>query len=347
METLLAGLSEVPYNVLVGLIGAGLLSALTFLLQIVKDALVRRKFPLAGKYISKFEDYENGKLVVTKALVDLRQRGRNLSGTVGLLDDSRTWSMEGRIHGDGRVSGSYRADDPHDSGLGAFFLESQDSGLEGMWSGYDSQNKSVTAGRWSFQRIEKQTVEKTTRSDVGKVTALLGSALGIRYLTRNDVTAYLDNKDSTVVSLKSKENGAPVGAAIATLLHGITSLEGLVPRDQMESVKRLLPELDFNRVSYLKSLAVSPKNQGLGGATALVRALIDWSSELSATMVFAIGWKDHNGCHIQGVLEGLEFEVRGEIENFWHADSEEQGYDCPTCGQPCTCSAVLFSRSIT
>lgn len=343
LESLLSGLGQ---DVLVGLLGAGLLSALTFVIQAFRDALVRRKFPLAGRYISKFEDYENGALVVTKALVDLRQRGRTLSGEARLLDGSRTWSMEGRIHGDGRVSGSYRASDPHDSGLGAFFLELQDGGMEGMWSGYDSQNKAVTAGRWSFQRIEKQLVEKTKREDIDKVTALLGNALGVRYLSKNDVTSYLEGQNSTVFSLKSAQDGTVVGAAIATLLDATSPLEGIVPSDQIERVERVVPELEFNKVSYLKSLAVAPKHQGLGGATALVKAAVEWSLERSATLVFAIGWKDQQGCHIQGVLEGLEFEAREELSDFWLVDSKEHDYECPSCGETCRCSAVLFSRQI-
>lgn len=343
LESLLSGLGQ---DVLVGLLGAGLLSALTLLIQAIRGALVRRNFPLAGIYISKFEDYENGALVVTKALVDLRQRGRTLSGDVRLLDGGRTWSMEGRIHGDGRVSGSYRASDPRDTGLGAFFLELQDGGMDGMWSGYDSQNKAVTAGRWSFQRIKEQLVEKTKREDIDKVTALLGSALGVRYLSKNDVTSYLEGENSTVFSLKSAEDGTIVGAAIATLLDATAPLHGIVPSDQVERVEHVIPELEFNKVSYLKSLAVSPKNQGLGGATALVRAAVQWSSERSATIVFAVGWKDKQGCHIQGVLEGLEFKAREELSDFWLMDSKERDYECPSCGETCRCGAVLFSRRI-
>jgi len=50
------------------------------------------------------------------------------------------------------------------------------------------------------------------------------------------------------------------------------------------------------------------------------------------------------GWAIQGVLEPLGFMAVGDLDRFWQDESRQQGYECPDCGNPCTCAArVLVS----
>ena len=92
-------------NIFIGLLGAAIVSFLTFLCNYIKNKVVEHKFPLSGKYITKYEDLVDGKKVITTALACLKQKGNKIKGKTWFED--RTWILEGTILETGSVYGVY------------------------------------------------------------------------------------------------------------------------------------------------------------------------------------------------------------------------------------------------
>jgi len=339
-------ISGVFSDVTVGLIGAAVVGAAGVAMTRFRGVLISRRFPIAGTFRSVFEDSENGTIVKTKAIATIRQRGRRIWGPTSLIDGSRTWMLEGRIDNGGRIHGRYDADDPHDTGLGGFFLELQGDGkLEGMWTGYDTTNRLVTAGRYLFWPMEKMKTRPITGQDLDGALSVLGNALGARYVSREQLSEYVQQKRKFgFVSLD--KTGRVMGAATSELPDDSQSLLDLLPTDSQDRVASIVPELEFNRTALLQSVAVSPQARGNGVGTDLVRASVDTLTTAGATSIISIGWTDFEGCHIQGPLEAIGFQGRGDLPNFWRQESITKNYQCPTCGQPCKCVARVFIKSL-
>ena len=339
------GLQGVFADVVVGLIGAGIVALFGIGIARARDSILSQRFPLRGVYRSVFEDTEDGKITSEKAIATLHQRGRRVWGPTTLLNGERTWNLDGHIDDGGRIWGRYTSDDPHDNGLGAFFLELQSDGhLEGMWTGYDSVNKLVSTGRYVFWPIVSYPTSPMIEAQLDGALSVLGNALGARYVTREELAPYILGGEKRAFVAISKQSTV-VGAATIDLPISSDGILGLLPDDQIATVVKRLPELSFNRTGLLRSVAVSPKARGHGIATDLIKAAVDSLWADGATNILSIGWTDEQGCHIQGPLQSIGFESQGDVTGFWTEDSIKNDYGCPSCGTPCKCTARLFVLS--
>ena len=336
-------LADAAYQISIGLIGAGILASGAFTFRVLRGAAVSRRFPVAGLYRSTFEDIEDGETVYTKAIAELHQRGRKVWGPTYEVGTNRSWLLEGEIDSNGRIHGRYTADDPHDIGLGAFFLEMlPDRTLEGMWTGYDSENKTISCGRYLFRRMNSTVTRPMKPADVPAALSILGHALGSRYISREELMDFTENKDKVAFVALTSAKGNIAAAATGVLPSSTDELLALMPADQASRVADLVPELGFNLTGLLKSVAVDSDVRGSGIGTEISGAVVQALFDRGATNVVSVGWTDNEGCHIQGPLETLGFKARGDLSDFWHEDSLLEGYACPTCGRPCRCSARIF-----
>ena len=139
-------------NIFIGLLGAAIVSFITYIYEFIKNKLVEKKFPLSGKYITNYEDIVDGKRVVTTALAELKQKGNKIKGKTWFKD--RTWVLNGTIMDTGNIYGVYYSESPWDRGIGEFFLSiDMDRKMFGLWSGYDSANDIITSGKYTFKPI--------------------------------------------------------------------------------------------------------------------------------------------------------------------------------------------------
>lgn len=108
-------------NIFIGLLGAAIVSFLTYSIEFIKNKKIERKFPLSGNYITKYEDLANGERVVTTALANLKQRGNKVKGKTWF--EGRTWILEGTVIIEtGNIYGVYYSESPWDKSIGEFFL---------------------------------------------------------------------------------------------------------------------------------------------------------------------------------------------------------------------------------
>lgn len=308
-----------------------------------RDRRLEGRYPVAGDYCTEFQDEVDGELVMVKATSSFEQQGLKLTGITTNLEGGRCWRLEGSIVPGGRIYGTYIADDPNDPGLGGFFLEmTSDGGLDGAWAGFDTENKQVTSGRYRFWKATEVAVRRMRSEDLPVALSILGAALGQRYVTLTELTRYTDDRSDRFAVVAATPDGDVVGAATAVVTTSRSFFADCVPAAMQEKLRGALPHLEYHRVGVLKSVAVAGTSRGAGAGTALVKAVVDELWVRGATCVVAIGWTDHQGCHIAGTLQSLGFRVTASMPDFWCEESKKKGYACPTCGTPCRCEATVF-----
>lgn len=336
--------NEITINIFVSLLGAATLWVVTKLIQKVNNSRINKRFPISGRYMSTFEDVIDGVKVKTKAIAYFRQRGYHIYGETRELKSDRVWELDGRLNDNGKMSGTYEAKDPHDVGIGSFYLEfTGDGSLEGIWSGFDSVNKLPMAGKYTFRRMPKISLVPLTSENLGPALSCIGNALGDKYVSVEELSEYSsEGDDKDKFAFVALINNTVVGAITGDFFRSGKDLLDLVPADKRTDIEIHLPHLKYNKVLLIHSVAVDPAQTGKGIGTALVRQLIRHGLSLGATTAVAIGWTDSAGCHIEGTLKALCFKDVVELPNYWFEDSKLKDYACATCGQPCKCSAKVF-----
>ncbi|MCB1651620.1 MAG: GNAT family N-acetyltransferase, partial [Alphaproteobacteria bacterium] len=269
----------------------------------------------------------------------LRQRGHKISGDQHDAQNDRGWRIEGEIdRASGHIYGFYKAKSHTDSGVGVFFFEQKSGGiLDGLWAGYDSQNKNVEHGKYTLVKNLPVTVRRAQEKDAVKILRLSCEELGEGYLTPEDVKAAM--RDGAFVA---EHEGRIIGFALALNLASeefqsfLKGQSWKVPPDIAQANMR-------GSIGCLKSVAVDKAYQKRGVGAKLVKKAIQALEKSGADLLFSIGWKTEN-VHIAPVLEACGFKQRAAFKEFWHAESLDQGYACPHCGHPCRCEAILFAK---
>jgi GNAT superfamily N-acetyltransferase len=332
------------------LLAAAIASALTFaatrVRRGVKDRQLRETYPVAGNFVTEYEDRDGDKVVTAKAWTVLRQRGQDVIGDTTEMGTGRTWTLRGRVES-GFLNGVYEADDPHDNGVGTFFLKINgvNGDLDGLWAGYDSINGKINGGPYHFRRHPDSDIRPADISEASRVCALLGDALGEAYVDLDTVRDAIVQRDDANCIVAVGRDGHIIGAAIFYLLDRVPFARFL-PVGQ-EDLPERLRLFRFNAsVALLRSIAVRPNYQARGVATGLTQAGLTWCSDRGATSILAVAWSPPAGCGLAGVMAATQFEKVTTIENYWTADSEVKDYVCPVCGDICTCSAIIFARSL-
>ncbi len=325
-----------------GLVGALAAGLITFAITRLRDRQLRHRHPVAGRYATVFEDRVRGRTERTKATAVIHQRGLRLWGLTWALDDMRSWHIDARINSNGKILGTYRADAPTDVSFGGLFLESlgQEGRFEGMWAGFDAENRSVSAGKYTWSAIPATRIRQIRASEAEPALSILGEGLGARYIKSDEFARFVNNDDGRLclVAIRGSE---VVGAATGLSANGSEFILSL-PTDMQESVRTHLEGIEFQRVGQINSVAVADAAHGTGVGTALVASTASELCTLGATWAVVIGWTTEEGCHIQSIVEALRFHEVAVLPGYWREDSIRRNYGCPRCGQPCNCEAKVF-----
>lgn len=98
------------------------------------------------------------------------------------------------------------------------------------------------------------------------------------------------------------------------------------------------------RLLEVKTIAVHAAHQGKGIGSIIFNEVTNIAKEFGAECCYCVAWKRNGNVAMHNIHINAGFKVLREIEHFWQADSIEKGYDCPECGNPCNCSAVIYSK---
>lgn len=292
------------------------------------------KYPIAGNYISEYEDVVDGEKIVVKAPVQLIQTGLRINGSTKF--DGRTWILNGEISEHGHLFGMYHAESIHDKGIGNFFLEMQINGdMEGLWSGYDSVNRVITSGRYSFHRQPKFVIEKIEKMHIPAVLSIAEKQLGEAYINVGDLLS--NGNIASYAAVSGKIVGFCTGKKVTLqkIYDSIPQLKEMKLK-QLEAVENL---------GMVASVATDPSYSGKGIGTELVVHCIKELKRMGLNVLVMTGWKSEKGIHIGSIAKNHGFVPILEVQDFWKEDSIKSGYSCPSCGKPpCRCSAVVYIK---
>jgi ribosomal protein S18 acetylase RimI-like enzyme len=361
-------------NVIVGLITTFIIGTVVYLKDRLLNFYIEMQYPVAGSYITTFEDEEDGERVTRRAPANISQTGRKIEGKTSLPGDDREWVLEGEISTNGYINGIYRAIDPHDQGIGNFFLYiNHDRHMEGTWSGYDEVNRQITSGRYTFvPKFDNFRIRDVSEEDIPPIIDIADQQLGKDYLSAGLLKQSL-NEDSpyftrvAVTEPPSSSSIDKMGSLLGLNNNGVKAesnssdsstgrivgfcLNAVFTPDELDEYLHVdlaeLPEAmqAADEIGVIRTIAVKQSYHGRGIGTELVEASIQHCYSISNPVICAIGWKDEGTVSIGGVLERLEFDRIAEYGKYWHEDSLEHDYECQTCGDPpCNCSAVLYAR---
>lgn len=193
--------------------------------------------------------------------------------------------------------------------------------------------------------------------DVPDALGLFDITLGDGYVSGEDLLGYAegfspDKGSFALVVTQDDDPSSFLGVATVDVVQGVEGLVGFAPVDMQEVFRSLVSgatgdEGAVGRCALLHSVAVSPHAQGKGVGSFLVREVMEVLSALGVGRVVSVGWTDDQGCHIEGVLTRNGFTSLGDVSGYWRQDSIVNGYDCPTCGNPCSCVARLFLGQVS
>lgn len=323
-------------EILIAILGGVFTITTTTLGKKFKRWRLEKKYPISGSYISTFEDEADGKKVVKKAPVSLKQNGLHVDGTTVLGD--RTWILNGDISTDGYLHGVYHAESVRDKGVGNFFLEISINGdMVGLWSGYDSVNKKIQSGKYSFLKKPKIEISSIKQNQVPMVLSIAEKQLGEAYI---DVDGLLNKENIAIAaSVSGKLLGFCTGKKIA-----VSDLYNKIPQLAQMKLKQL--EV-VDEVGMVASMATDSESTGRGVGSELLEACVSELEKSGLNVLVMTGWKSDKGVHVGSLAKQYGFKEILEVPNFWYEDSKVQDYKCPSCGDPpCECSAVIFIKHV-
>lgn len=336
-------LSDFPIldNILEGLIGAAIASAAIWLFRRIRDYRLERKYSLNGVYKGEYEDIIDGKKAIEKERVTLKQRGLNFEAAAANAKTGRGWGFEGEIDDKtGYIYGYYKAQSITDSSLGVFVFDQKPDGkLEGMWAGYDSQNKNISHGRYILTKFLPVHVRRGAAKDAPAIFHIAAKALGEGYLNHDTLMKALE-RDHVFVA---EYEGTIIGYAISEIIRRGEFEVHL--KGQTYRIPAYMDHADKTEtLGLLRTVAVDSDYQKKGAGTRLVEAALEALKKAGATHIVSFAWRTDTA-HIGPLLEAKGFQEKAVFDDFWHQESLDHDYLCPHCGHPCHCTAILYSRA--
>lgn len=330
-------------NIIVGLLSAGIVWVGSLASKKVKEKYLERRFPIAGEYITEYDDEVQGEIVRFTAPARLKQKGRKIVGITALESNEREWALEGEISKGGHVFGIYYASDPHDKSIGNFFLYiNHDNTLEGLWSGYDSVNKKINSGRYFFTPVFRGFKLEDLQEDfIPTVIAISDFQLGKDYLSADSLKKCLQKEGKYFARVALNNKREIIGFCLSSILS----------TDEIKKLLKIKPDQFPNALNYTSNigfinvLIVKEDYQRKGIGTALVKDSINLLETNGATVICSVGWRSKKGVNIGGILKNHKFKEVLEVPDYWKEDSLAKKYKCVDCGAPpCHCSAVIFLK---
>lgn len=298
-----------------------------------------KKISFSGKYITQYEDSDRGRIVVRKAPAELHRLGGRVWGKTW-FGTQKAWKISGKIYDKKRLAGIYRARGKLDDGFGTFYLELKSNGtLEGYWSGFDSENNSVTTGRYVFKRRDSSyKVRQAKVSDFPAITRIADSQLGKKYITEVYLREIIDDDETTscVVAYNTRTS-----KVIGFCIYKTVTYEELKEIAQGREVNELKFE---KKIGIIKTVAVDEHFKNLGLGSMLVGESLTEMEKQGIRCFASPAWKYSGVVNLASILEKCGFERSIDIPHYWYESSIKEGFNCPHCGNPCHCSCIIYIK---
>jgi GNAT superfamily N-acetyltransferase len=131
----------------------------------------------------------------------------------------------------------------------------------------------------------------------------------------------------------------PAGAAVARVL---ATADG----DYYRAFGAPALDLFASTVGSFEALAVAPDRRRHGLGSRLTAVCLEWMRERGCTSVVTLSWRSGREDSSAGLFRRLGMSEGPTVERFYYEESVRDGWTCPVCGGPCTCSATLFTLEL-
>jgi len=186
------------------------------------------------------------------------------------------------------------------------------------------------------------TIRDLKITDISSALNIAFAELGSDYLTEQDFLDAL-NTDGGFCKISITDN----------IVSGFSICKIFGP-DKIDEMLALPNSDERNALSVhktiglLDSVAVAQEIKGKGVGSELISACCKELAARGADVLCAMAWKDVNGnANISDLLKKTGMSPSIEIRGYWNRFvTSPDGHDCPICGRPCRCSAVLYMKHI-
>lgn len=286
-----------------------------------------------GEYLSLFTDRSpNGTARQNKsnAVITVDAAGE-ICGTD--KTGSIAYELTGRVVR-GYLTGLYRS--MNDGGVGTFFFEPKGPHtLNGMWQGWSGDINRLDSGVYVLRRkLEALIRHADSDEDVRRAHIITDSVLGEGY---SDPTQF-GSRGLLVAVLNSG-----IIAGCLTYEEGSSSIRTTMER-WSEDNQRVQRVINLPNSAMIRTIAVDPQFAGHGIGHQLLRTATDLLHAEGIRNIVMTGWQPlkEERPRVAGIAEDLSYRMLFTIPAFWHADSVEKNYKCPSCGHPCCCAAGIY-----
>jgi len=327
-------------DIITGVIGGIIVALIGWGVSIFKQYKGKRRFPVEGEYLTYFEDIEEGSINTVTALSDLKQKGYRVIGKT-TMPTGRSWTIDGTILGTGHIAGVYSADASYDEGVGSFYLKINGDILEGMWSGFDHDNKVTSSGRYYFKKKASIIIRNADHNDISHILSISMPLFGEGYL--KDIHNFINNKNG--ISLVAEEKGMMVA-----FLLGKSCL-----RDEAKSFFytncNIPADVNYSdkegSLGIIKTIGVKSNRQGHGiGAALFKKAESDLKSSGTKTVIVP-AWVIGSEANIRGIMEHFGYHRFMTDLDYWKKECKEEKFKCPAKeNDVCVCSLDYYKRSL-
>ena len=178
--------------------------------------------------------------------------------------------------------------------------------------------------------------------DISSALSIAFTELGSDYLTEQDFLDALNTNDSFCKI--SITDDIVSGFSICKIfgpdkIDEMLALPDCGERDALNT---------HRTIGLLDSVAVAQEMKGKGIGSELIDACCEELVARGADVLCAMAWKDVNGnANIGNLLKKTGMSPSIEIMGYWNRFvASLEGHDCPVCGRPCKCSAVLYMKHV-
>lgn len=173
------------------------------------------------------------------------------------------------------------------------------------------------------------TLQYLNEAHLPDVLAIADSRFGSGYITRDELM------DGRAIVLVGVERDIVIGFVLFYLMEGSNfpvELYGTFPHG--------------GRALYVKSIAIDKCFERNGYATALLQMVVNIARRQNAICCYAYLWVAGDRVPAGAVFDALSFKRVWEIPDFWFQSSLKKPFECPICGHPCRCTALLVCRPL-
>lgn len=166
-----------------------------------------------------------------------------------------------------------------------------------------------------------------------QVIAIANSQLGKGYLLLGDLDNYIENnKHSVLVEFAGDEVKGFCLVSVLSFAEAANKLRKSVNIDEP--------------IGYISMVATLEKHKREGIASKLVEAGVEFLKGKSCKSLVIVTWKSPISNAMQNLVEKLKFQREFKVDNYWYMSSLQEGYECPECGNPCRCSAIIYKKNM-